>query len=135
MKIFPFSLLRIAGKPYNGLENMGFENNINKKYFRYKTKLYITKSNIDKKLYNLIGSLENRDKQNFLLNFKRDIYNERNISDKTLAQDYKLINKELRNLIDSYFSLLKEISRIKKNEEEDIAKEMNIYIKEIIRIK
>jgi len=124
MKIFPFSLLRIAGKPYNGLENMGFENNINKKYFRYKTKLYITKSNIDKKLYNLIGSLENRDKQNFLLNFKRDIYNERNISDKTLAQVYKLINKELRNLIDSYFSLLKEISRIKKEGEEVFAKEL-----------
>lgn len=107
MTVFPYILLRIGGGTFENLElvNIEFENTLECLFGK---KLYL-KNEISKSLYKEISSINDSKKQNILLNLKRSLFNERELSSNRQIEFDKIINADTSKTIREYLLCLKEI--------------------------
>ncbi|MGF1671450.1 MAG: lantibiotic dehydratase [Balneolaceae bacterium] len=106
MKIFPHTLVRIAGSPFDDLEDLRIQSSIAGEFYEVNTKREKMKTKINEELYEYIGSLTDTDQQNLLLNLKRDIYNDRVATEKELSGVTGILPKRITDAILEYFSLI-----------------------------
>lgn len=105
MKIFPSSLLRITGAPFDDLETLHINSVLEIEYYNLLIKYEELKQKVIDDLYILIGSLKNTDHQNLLLNLKRDIFNDRFNTAQEISHLLPLISERIQNLILEMVSL------------------------------
>ncbi len=127
MKIFPYILLRIAGIEFNKLEslNMELSSKKNEDIFKKKLKIGSLKNEICDNLYTLIPSFTDSHVQNHILNFKRNIFNERKIDEKSLNEIRNYLTGEIIQKIDEFIRLEDETGWLMDEGEKIFNNELN----------
>jgi hypothetical protein len=107
MEIFPYIILRIGGAPFDIIETLNVvSDNSFKDIFNKKNQL---KNEISTILFNKISELKDVKKQNILLGFKRDLFNERNIKNLLISNFENEIDSNSLFRIKCYLDILRQI--------------------------
>ncbi|CAN5826209.1 hypothetical protein BH11BAC7_BH11BAC7_04250 [soil metagenome] len=106
IKIFPHVLLRISGGPFHEMEllNVHETAEILKRIAGEKLKKEALKNKLSDALFIFIQTITDSKLQNFLLNTRRDIFNNRKISPEKIAEAEKNIPDSIKKIWDEYFS-------------------------------
>ena len=138
MKIFPHTLVRVAGSSFDDLENLRIQSTLAEEFFELRKEKEAIKTRINDDLYNYIGSLTDTDRQNLLLNLKRDIYNDRVESEKELAGVTGILPKRILEIILEYLSLNELLDEYKSQFETGYSEQtekIRIQFRDLIRDK
>jgi lantibiotic biosynthesis protein len=123
MNLFPDVLVRTSGGPFRKLQQLSLETAvaISGRIHEEKKKRDVLKQQVSDQLYTLINSLEDKKEQNFLLNLRRDIFNNRKV--KPDVFNYPFPPAEADNLR-AYQSVVEEIERLEKEGEMAFGQEL-----------
>lgn len=115
MRLFPHVLVRVGGGPIQNLEKLNVDETLTTihEIQSLKKRCSVLKNNISNILYNVIPLTKDSKTQNELLNFKRDIFNDKNITRERTdsiqthlpeksnidLEEYIKINDRIKNLI------------------------------------
>lgn len=122
MDVFPHILLRIGGDSYDNLRtlNVSFNSDLEK----IQADLNSLKDEISALLYADIANLDDPKKQNLLLNFKRDVFNERHIEELLTGSAIQHTGEETKTKIKDFVSsagkMRNEIEKIKSCYEKEL---------------
>ncbi|MDF9799370.1 hypothetical protein OKW21_004633 [Catalinimonas alkaloidigena] len=124
MEIFPHILARIGGKPYECLEQMQTDKlpDIAKKVIALESVAAKLKQELSDHLYSLIGRTDDPAAQNFLLNLRRDVFNNRSVKNKVLQHSLTLLPQATYTMLERYISTHSAIDKIEREGEEQYTK-------------
>lgn len=113
INVFPHSLIRIAGSPYEGIEDLQYVETLAglNKLAELNRSLNRIKEQVSQELYHLISQTANPQVQNQLLSLKRAVYNDRKVNPETIHMMKAIINESRLSLVISYLD-----QRDKRNE-------------------
>ncbi|MCP5053355.1 MAG: hypothetical protein GY940_39690 [bacterium] len=136
MKLFPHILIRVSGGAFDRQEtlNINESTRIANEIYQLKEKLTAVKQTISDGLYPVIAQLTDRKAQNRLLNFKRDIFNERNIPAAKLENTRSHLPKELNRTLDLYLEIKESIQNLEAKGEEIFSREVAAARKNLHRL-
>lgn len=114
MKLFPHSMIRIGGGPFNKLETLNVKEStaLIDTIYALKEKLNTLKQTISDELYDLIPKLTDPAAQNILVKTRRDIFNRRNISPEKLKKITPHLPETIITDIETYRQTKEEINRL-----------------------
>lgn len=114
MKLMPHTLIRVAGGPFQKLQSLNLSRSIEiiDNILNLKEKLTPLKENISEVMYSAIPQLQDTTVQNFLVKLRRDIFNERNVSEEKLKRAAPHLSAELTADIENYRTLKGEIKEL-----------------------
>ncbi len=114
MKLFPHTMIRIGGGPFEKLENLNLKDSIQiiDSISGCKEKLDVLKQTISDNLYHTIPGQKNPEIQNLLLKIRRDIFNERNISSENVKRITPYLSKSLAEEIENYRQIKEKINEL-----------------------
>jgi hypothetical protein len=137
LKIFPNALLRVTGSPFYS-DQLSEESiyAINEIDVIIKT-IEVLKIRIDRNLYELIGSLDNRANQNLLLTLKRDLFNDRvsevKLRKLQILKDLPDIDFQIKKYLDAKIKLNSKVQHFEillKNDYKTIRNNFRDYLNE-----
>lgn len=114
MKLFPYTMIRISGGPFEKLESLNLNDSIQiiDSISGYKEKLTALKHTISDELYHAIPGQKDQDIQNFLLTIRRDIFNERSISAENVKRVTSHLPESLAEKIENYRQIREKINAL-----------------------
>jgi hypothetical protein len=114
MKLFPHTMIRISGGPFEKLETLNLNDSIQMidSISGYKEKLTLLKQTISDKLYQIIPEQKDPDIQNRLLKIRRDIFNERSISAENVKHITSHLPESLAEEIENYRQIKEKINEL-----------------------
>ncbi len=114
MKLFPYTMIRISGGPFEKLETLNLKNSIQMidSISGYKEKLTLLKQTISENLYQAIPEQKDPDVQNRLLKIRRDIFNERTISLENVKRVTSYLPESLAEEIENYRQIKEKINEL-----------------------
>ena len=125
LQIFPHILTRIAGDTYDKLSSINFDilNERIDEIIYIRKELFTMRSNLCDSIYNIIPKLNNTSDQNIILNIKRDVFNNRKLTQQKILNFNSLVN----NI--NGFSIIKSLETylLKDKELENKILESNLY--------
>ena len=104
MKLFPHSMIRISGGPFDKLETLNITDSIAliDTIYTHKKDQDTLKQSISDELYAVIPTLNDPAVQNLLVKIRRDIFNRRNISPGKIKKITPHLPESLKNNIEKY---------------------------------
>ncbi len=126
MELFPHVLIRIGGGPFENLEALNLDRCTGRleQIYELQRQLDDLGTSICDGIYPHISAQQERKTQNLLLNFRRDIYNQRAFSPEKQAKISSLLNESLKALFTRYTATYHELQEMIGSGEEIYAREL-----------
>jgi hypothetical protein len=114
MRLFPYVLVRVGGGPFNKFEGLNLIESyrIVETIAARKEELALLKRQISDALYSAVAEQREMKHKQFLINLKRDIFNERKISGDNLGRLFQLIPHALQEQINDCLHVQNEIGTL-----------------------
>jgi hypothetical protein len=125
MKLFPHSMIRISGGPFEKLESLKIKDSIRiiDTIFNHKEKLGTLKQTLSDEFYHVIPQQKDPALQNLMLKVRRDIFNERDISPEKIKRITPHLPETLAEHIENYRQIKEKINRLRDEGETVFAEE------------
>lgn len=126
MKLFPHSMIRISGGPFDNMETLNIENSIDliDTIYHKKEELDTLKQSISDELYAVIPKQTDPAVQNLLVKTRRNIFNRRNISPEKIKKITPYLPQSSADKIEKYRRANDEINRLLNEGETLFAEEV-----------
>jgi len=114
MKLFPLTLMRISGGSIEEIKTLEIKETLEiiEDISKLELKLRIVKAKLIELLYHFIPTIKDHKTQNLILNFKRNIHNDRVISEQELYITKKILRKSHVKYVNEFFRIKERINKL-----------------------
>jgi len=126
MKLFPHILVRVSGGAFEQLETLNLKKSLQtvNEIHQLKKSLTELKEKISQRLYQTIPQRNDPKARNLLLNFRRNIFNDRYIPADALDKVISYLPKGLKENLKSYFKIKESIGHMREKGEDVFSREV-----------
>lgn len=127
MQLFPYALIRVGGDSFEEWARLNFpaSNEIVDEVYALKQQQTEKKETLCDNLFEFISNNDDQEVQNTVQNLRRDIFNERKLKNSKLNKAIEVLPSPLREELQDYTSLLKDLKEKVQAGEAVYTKELN----------